>query len=245
MSEHLDRLGRQLDAIELAIARANAEPDAAQRAHILEVVERASTAARAEYEEAAEAERRRPVLRVIKGGAVAAATASSAEWVRNTWRNHPQAVGAGALTATATLTAAIAYVALSSGIGTPSAPSAAPPSTKPPSSSSWPSAPAGPEPPSPTTASPRAPAGWPRGPASDPAQIAYTSVAPTPDAPPDATARPTPTGLSPSPTPTPAPSPTGTPTGTPTVESPSSGLCLVLDQHVLRLRACLTSARAR
>jgi hypothetical protein len=108
VSEQLDRLGRQLEAIDAAISAIRAEADPTRRALLLEVVDRASIAARTEYQEAVKGENERPYLRLIKGGAVIAAFTSGAEWLRNARRAHPQAA-MGTVAAAMTLSTAIAY----------------------------------------------------------------------------------------------------------------------------------------
>jgi hypothetical protein len=228
VSEHLDRLGRQLDAIELAIAAAHAEPDPDRRAHIFAVADRATTAARNEYNDAVDADKRRAALRIIKGGAVAAAATSGAEWVRTAWRNHHQAAGASALVAAASLAAVVVYAGIDN-TGDP-VPSAAPPTVTSAPAGLWPSLPPigsttpSPTPPSatsPTGASTPVPASGhatsPEGPISAVSAPSSTAATPQP------TSRPSPTGPA-----TASPGPTETATAGPPPESPEDGVCLGL-----------------
>jgi len=68
VSEDLERLGRQLAAIDLAISRIRTETEPKERARLLEVVQRATDAAHIEYDSAVEAARQRPALRILHGG---------------------------------------------------------------------------------------------------------------------------------------------------------------------------------
>ena len=208
MNQQLDRIGRQLEAIELALAAIQDEHDHEQRTRWLEVVSRASTAVRQDYEDVVEQITRRPALRLLKGGGAAAATTGSLEWLRHTWRTHPQA-GMAAAAAAVILTAAVVAVETHGAPdgGTPSAtgpitattPAQPPPAQSPPAPSRPPATPGPPQvlpPPRPTTgllpaaatqpapATSPPPATTPTGasspPASTPPQDPPTTVRPTP-----------------------------------------------------------------
>lgn len=72
MSKQLDRISRQLEAIDLAIAAARAEGNPARRDELWGIVTRATAATRAEYAEAVEVEAQRPALHLLNGGLDAA-----------------------------------------------------------------------------------------------------------------------------------------------------------------------------
>lgn len=220
MSERLDRIGRQLEAIEEALETARAEPDPERRNRWLEVVGRATDAVRAEYTAAIEEEKRRPALRIVKGGAVIAAMTALADWLRNNLRTHPHA-GAVALVAatTAALTVALVYQGLHHNTGTP------PLSSGPSVSASQPASP-GPSvspTPSPTSSSPHPPP--PAGETTSPPPKTSTPPSGASVPPPMMVDAPGTTGaptssvkLSPSP-----PQPTGTPVASPPTVGPTTG----------------------
>lgn len=109
MSEQPDRLGRQLKAIALAIAEAQAETDPERRAHLLGVVSRASTAA---YEASVEEDRKRPALRIIKGGlsTTAAPVAAGIAALAIRARKHPAATAAAGTALAATALGALLFL---------------------------------------------------------------------------------------------------------------------------------------
>lgn len=95
MSEQLDRLGRQLDAITIARAIAQEEPDGYERDRLLAVIDRARAAALEEYEGAAKT---RPRFLLIKGGLAGGVIAAIAAHARK----HPSTVAAVGVAAAAT-----------------------------------------------------------------------------------------------------------------------------------------------
>lgn len=227
VSEQLDRLGRQLDAITEALHVAQEEPDDDERRRLLAVVDRAVDAAREEYKTA-----RRPRFRLIKGGLGGIAVAS----IATRTRGHAATLA----TAGAAVTAAAVGATLLLG-GTQTGPAtAAPPSivTVRPSPHGPRPSPAGP----PRTVRP-APA---HGTLAPPHALEQVASSPHPSATGAASPR---TGIIPTLLPIGGqlPSPPGIPSLPPTVPAlpppvvqPTKAPCLQLDlRPVLDIGACL------
>jgi hypothetical protein len=114
--ERLERLGDRLDAIDQALQTARQETQPQRREKLLDLVGRAVTAARTEHQAAEEEQHRRPVFRVIQGGAVAALIAGIGAGMRTYWLRHRPQFPAAAAAVTAA--AALLYFALEGGPGT-------------------------------------------------------------------------------------------------------------------------------
>lgn len=114
--EGFRRLGDRLDAIDQALQMARQETQPERREQLLELVDRAVTAARTEHQAVEQERNKRPLLRIIQGGAVAALIAGIGAGMRNYWLQHRRATAAAAATAAA-VAAAAALVYL--GPGTP------------------------------------------------------------------------------------------------------------------------------
>lgn len=241
MSEQLDRLGRQLDAIDLAIAEARAQTDPERRAHLLGVVSRASTAAREEYEAAVEEDRKRPALRIIKGGlsTTAAPVAAGIAALAIRARKHPAATAAAGTALAATALGALLVLTQdhtrdwtappppSAAGQTPTTPSPGPPDTPTPPAAH-----------SPVRAVPATPPPYgtpPHSPASVPPVLRAAFLSLVPSGP-----RPSPATSPPASSVTPPGSASMPPSSPPaTTASSPSGLCLGLRvRPVLVVHAC-------
>lgn len=213
MDDRIDRLGRQLEAIDLAIQAAQAETDPEEKRHLLALVERARDAARSDYEDVVEEDQRRPALRIIKGGLYGAGLAAFT--VRA--RKHPAAtVAAGTALASAAVGATILLAQGQHPSDTWAHHPAVTLTAEPPAGPVSPPAltpPAGPQPPlSPVSSAP--PTGGPQ--AHTPPMLSASDLSPTVPLPPATSSTPSPSDK------TSAPATTGTPTTSATPSSPTS-----------------------
>lgn len=236
MSEDLDRLGRQLEAIDLAIAEARTETDPEHREHILDIAQRASKAARDDYE-AAKNTCQRPTLRIITGGLSATTVPVGLAVLATQARKHPAGTAAaGTALAAAAVGATLFFGQQHPGHQIASRPPAVTaPSIPGPSASTAPHAPrsSGPAgPPATTSPSPAAP------PHLSPVPLPAASLSPAAPTPPDRA--PTTTPASPPAAPPPTAGPTSTPPATPVPAPPSSpGVCLGIGlRPILAIRIC-------
>lgn len=221
MSEQLDRLGRQLDAIAAVRAVAQEEPDEDERKRLMAVIDHAQGSALEDYADTP----RRPRFRLLKGGLGAAAVTAIASHARE----HPTALAA-VTAATVAVAALGAVIALGPSDETPysagrppAATTPAPTTTVSPPRSSTPTT--GPGDPGPTTRIPAPPDVG--APSSTAAMLPAASDSAVPTVPPSSSP---PTTVPPSsgPTTIPVTPPPSTPPSTPPPRQPppGSGLCV-------------------
>lgn len=233
MSEQLNRLGRQLEAITQARTIAQEEPDPDERRRLLAVVDRALNAAREEYEEAVRA---RPRFRLIKGGLAGAGIGAIATHTRK----YPAATAAVGVAAAATAIGAV--MLYGTGDVQPGAEHRPPTAAGPPSARSHPNLPRPPR----STQPPRHAAPTPSATTTPPSWLLpVSSTAPSAHAsgPESPTLPTTPPATSPTGVPTPPASETPPTEPTTPITRPTSappGLCLNLDLLSLHgINVCL------
>lgn len=110
MVEGFRRLGDRLDAIDQALQMARQETQPERREQLLELVDRAVTAARTEHQAVEQEQTKRPVLRIIQGGAVAALITGISAGMRNHWLPRRRATVAAMAAAAGAAAAALVYL---------------------------------------------------------------------------------------------------------------------------------------